>query len=169
MATESSDHQRHNAASAAYKDETVLHKHYVANKQSAHTIADVYNVTSTTIYYWLRKHGIDRRNPKRRTRYTVLGPDEQDELRRLYVDERLTAHEIAVKYGCSAGTVYNRLQEFNIETNPPLPKDQLQELYCDRDYSMQQVAGELECSRQTVRRSLCKHGLLEKEDASETQ
>lgn len=163
MASNSTPHQRHNEASAPYKQEAVLRKEYVTDERSAHQIADRYNVTASTIYYWLRKYEIRRRNPKRQQRYTVLGPDEQDELRRLYVEERLSAREIAEKYECSMATVYNRMQEFGIKTNPPLPEEKLRQLYCDRGYSMQQVAYELDHSRQKVRKSLLKHEIISPE------
>lgn len=161
MSTDSTTRQGHNEAVAPYKQEVVLRTQYVEEERSGNELAAEYDVSPATIYYWLRKHGITRRNPKRQTQYTVLGPDEREDLRRLYVDERLSAREIAEEYDCSIGTVYNRLQEFDIETHPPLPEATLVELYVDRGDSMQAIADELECSRTTVRNSLAEHDLID--------
>ena len=49
---------------ARYKIESQLRRHYVEKEKSQQEIADEWGCGRNTIYRWLKKHGIDRKNRK---------------------------------------------------------------------------------------------------------
>jgi hypothetical protein len=61
-------------------------------------------------------------------------PIDADLLKRLYVDERLTAEAIAARLGCSPITILRRLRRFGIPARPrgPLPGQGARHRLCRR-------------------------------------
>lgn len=93
---------------------------YVDKWMSYEAIAEIYKVDKTTIPYWLKRHGINRRKNSE----TFLGKDfyepTKDELESLYCEQLLSTSDIATVYNCSSGTISKRLKENGIELRPNL-------------------------------------------------
>src|SRR5712692_9034448 len=64
--------------------------------------------------------------------YDSIGPEL---LKRLYVDERSTAAEIAARVGCAPITILRRLRRFGIPTRPRGPSHQAKTLNGDTKWS----------------------------------
>jgi predicted DNA-binding protein YlxM (UPF0122 family) len=93
-----------------------------------------------------------------------------EELVRLYLDEAISAPEIASQLGCSVGTIYTRLEECRIPTRSmseaailnrgiELSCDELHSLYLDQELTIYEIAGQYECSPVTIHRRLAKCGI----------
>lgn len=66
---------------------------------------------------------------------------EADELKRLYLDERLTIEEIAEHFNCSPTTISRRLDELNIPKRPPGPDLNRDEFSCEWSADLAYVIG----------------------------
>lgn len=85
---------------------------------------------------------------------------DEDRLRELYVDERLSCNSIADRWDCNDETIRRWLVEFDIDRRevghsryseyPWREKETLENLYIGQKLSMQKVADRLGCNSQTV-------------------
>src|SRR3989338_4113311 len=87
------------------------------------------------------------------------------ELRHLYGREGLTTYQIAKRYGCCQGTVWNRLKEYGIKTRSPwnatdLTKEKLENWYVIQKLSTWEIEKRYGYSRGTVHRKLQEFGIL---------
>jgi AraC-like DNA-binding protein len=80
-----------------------------------------------------------------------------DEIRRLYIDRRWTAAEIASHLDCETSTVYARLHRLSVARRPARPRhdirpdtNDLRELYVANRLSLRQVAERFDVSAQAV-------------------
>ncbi|HEX9721998.1 MAG TPA: hypothetical protein VGA53_01915 [Candidatus Paceibacterota bacterium] len=81
------------------------------------------------------------------------------ELRHLYEKEKLTTYQIAKRYGCCQGTIWNRLNEYGIKTRFPwnatdLTKERLQNWYLVQKLSTWEIQKRYGYPRGTVHRKL---------------
>lgn len=88
-----------------YLSEAEIRDLYVGQGLSQQEIAARYNVTQATVSNWLRKYGIAAASPG--GRISILLPN--DEVRRLYVDEKQPMVSIAKHFGCGESTVRQNL------------------------------------------------------------
>jgi signal peptidase I len=66
---------------------------------------------------------------------------EADELKQLYLDERLTLEEIAGHFNCSTSTISRRLDELGIPKRPPGPDLHREEFSCEWSADLAYVVG----------------------------
>lgn len=148
-----------------------LKREYVEKHKPATEIADACDVTSDTVYSWLRKHDIEVRT----TSESVCGKALQklsnpDWLREKYINEGLGLKAIGGELDVAGTTVIRWLKKHNIQTRPhPLQKtDADLEKLNDREYlreqyrqghSMAQIADEIDCHTDTVWRRFVKFGI----------
>jgi IS30 family transposase len=93
----------------------------------------------------------------------------EDELRRLYLEEKLSMEAIAKRYGCSMGTVRNELVRKGIRPRTPaeaaalksirIPKEQLEKMYVEQQMSGPEIAKALGCDPGVIYRELRRHGI----------
>lgn len=76
-------------------------------------IADELNTAGSTVYHWLKEHGIPTTESSKSDLDDRL--DDPEWLREKYHGEGTTLAEIAEDTGCSGMTVSNRLREHDIE------------------------------------------------------
>ncbi|MBI1984872.1 MAG: LAGLIDADG family homing endonuclease [Candidatus Wildermuthbacteria bacterium] len=87
------------------------------------------------------------------------------ELQRLYKKEGLTTYQIAKRYGCCQGTIWNRLKEYGIKTRFPwngtaLTKAKLQHWYVLKKLSTWEIEKRYGYPRGTVHRKLKEFDIL---------
>ena len=87
-----------------------LRRLYVEEKRSAAKIAKIYGCNIKTILKRLRQIGV-----KIRSRGTVPLELPEEELVRLYTEEKLGSSEIAKRFGVSYPTILRRLEKRGIE------------------------------------------------------
>lgn len=98
-----------------YRDETTLRELYKDKQLSIGEIAEELDSDRSVIWYWLEKHGIERRG------FDAYADDRPDELlngdflQGLYHGQELSTREIAERIGCSGRTVSRYLHEHGIE------------------------------------------------------
>jgi len=86
-------------------------------------------------------------------------------LKRLYEACGWTAAHIAEHYGCSVGTVLNRLRLSGIALSPPgrpvveIPRSELEALYLEQRLSLRQIARHYGCDHSTIKNKLEEYGL----------
>ncbi len=99
----------------------------------------------------------------------------EHELRHLYEELGLSSDQIAEKYGCSAGTVLNRLHEYGIALSPAgrapveISKPELEELYIGQGMSLRQIAKRYGCDHSTIEKKLKEYGLRRRTYAEANQ
>jgi len=94
-----------------FYDPDWLRHHYVNLSLTTTEIGEMAGVHRDTILYWLRKHGIPRRQAGYRLR---MRPEEVAKLRRLYHVERRSSRDIAAKLGHSKDTILYRMKKAGI-------------------------------------------------------
>ncbi len=94
-----------------FYDPDWLRHHYVNLGLTTTEIGEMAGVHRDTILYWLRKHGIPRRQAGYRLR---MRPEEVAKLRRLYHVERRSSRDIAAKLGHSKDTILYRMKKAGI-------------------------------------------------------
>ena len=139
--------------------EDELRRLYLDEKLPPATIAKIFGCNDSTVRNRLREYGIKVRTLSEAMTRIVIP---EDDLRRLYLDEGLSAEEIAKIYGCSGRTVFDRLRKYGINTRCSaikIPEDKLRQLYLDEELSSCKIAEIFGCSDGTVRNNLQKYGI----------
>ena len=90
---------------------------YVDDNQSIPALAVEVGVAPQTVHNWLVAAGVPRRHSAVMPRRDV----DDDEVRRLYCEERRSGAEISKLLGCSAGLVSFRLARLGIERCSRVP------------------------------------------------
>jgi transposase-like protein len=101
--------------SKPWQDEDTLRRLYHDQELSQSEIAEELGTEQGTVSWWMDKLGIETRDTWDHHHDDRLWRDEE-RMRALYIDERMTAHEIADEFGCSSKTVLNWLNRHGIET-----------------------------------------------------
>lgn len=96
-----------------WHDEATLRELYVARELSMEDVAAELGCDYQTIENWVHHHGIETRP---RTPATPDALRDEDELRRLYQQEKLSTYDIADEYACAPSTVHDWLARHDIET-----------------------------------------------------
>lgn len=151
--------------------ESKIRELYEVDGLSAQEIANLLDAKASAVRRMMRHAGIKTRSRSEAMRLRrakqierlVLIPEH--ELRRLYRDIGLTTCEIAELYGCSSGTVNNRLHQFGIPLSLPgrtrvaVSRQELENLYHKQGLSLRQVSAQLGCDHSTIHKKLTEHGL----------
>lgn len=95
------------------RDEGWVSEKYLEDGMSAVEIGDLCGCASQTVYYWLRKHGIEPRDKSISPSYPELA--DRDWLQEQYVEKRKSLVEIGDLIGCSDTAVLSWLRNHRIE------------------------------------------------------
>lgn len=152
-----------------YKNESHMRELYVNRGWGYSKIADEIGSTSTTISRWCKdEHGIEKRD---HLEATESGMDEsfdemrveldEDELRRLYVDENMTQVEVADEMSVKKSVVGNNVQRHGIEKDRRIRIDEsvLRELYQDQCLTQKEIGEKLGHGMSTVGREIRHYGI----------
>lgn len=154
---------------APWRDEETFREAYVDQGIPLPQLADEWGCSHPTLSWWKEHYGIEVDRPRK------PGADpawyDEDALRTLYVEERLSTIEIGDRLGCSHDTVNRELERHGIprrglaeaqigEAADLLGDEEwLHEEYVENGRSTVQIAKQLGCRAQTVIRYLRRHGL----------
>lgn len=89
----------------------------------------------------------------------------REDLIHLYVDEKLTCEEVANRFNCASGVIFNRLREYGIKLRSvgiprlDITTEKLVELYTKEKLSTWKIAEILKCSRFMVHNRLQAFGI----------
>ena len=130
-----------------------LRRLYLDDGLSVHKIADILNVSSSTVCERMREHGIPVRQRK------IIIPDKY---LRMFEAGQITAVEIADELDCTYQVVYSRLRENGIKPSGrriDLPRDLLIKEYVVDGRTADQIAGRLGVNRWLVNNNLKRYGI----------
>lgn len=96
-----------------WRDEAWLRRKYVDERLSIRAIARETVASESTIWRWLKEHGIRARQGGTKGAGGPWG--DEDWLREMHVVRGLSSREIAREAGCSAGTVRRWLRRHDID------------------------------------------------------
>lgn len=104
-----------------HRDEDTLRRLYVDEGMTMSEIADKLDCTTTTVWKWMGRHGIEARDPSeaklvRRDEAPYRDPET---LERLYHGESMTVREIAEKFDVAKMTISRWLRKHDIDTRTP--------------------------------------------------
>lgn len=147
-----------------------LRKLYLEKKFSSLKIAEIYKCGHVTIRQRLRKYGIRVRilSEANRARFNINIP--KKELKKLYLERKISSIEIAKIYYCSPGTIRRLLRKYGIKIrtkseakklfyNINISKKELRTLYLKRKLSCPKIAKIFNCSSFLIRNKLKEHGI----------
>ena len=125
-------------------------------------IADELGCSQATVHNWLNEFGIDTS----RTRTEQAWHDEET-LRELYVESKMTMDEVASELGCGRQAIEEWIHRHDIETrsyNPETPaalqnESKLRSMYLSDGMSTYAIAEQLDCAPSTVHDWLHDHGI----------
>lgn len=98
-----------------YRDKSWLYDKYWRQDMSLYEVADMADVSFTTIQYWFTKYGIPKRNGGRSDAYIFDRTIDAETLERLQYSEGLTLKQMAAEYNVSRGHVRNKMEAFGID------------------------------------------------------
>lgn len=175
-----------------WKNEEFLSRLYIEEELTTTEIGDRLGINSSTVSYWLNKHGIPTRRPNRPEETIEIDEDRipnerpwrnEDTLRWLHTEKGVGTTKISDILGCDQTTVKRWVEEYGIEQGEPnykyeydfdeskIPdekpwrdKSTLEWLYQDEGMGIKKVAEVFDCSRSTVRNWLDRFDLLEDRD-----
>ena len=151
--------------------EMVVRELYESQKLSISEIAERLNCSPSTLRRNIHRWGIKLRSRSEAARIKrAKDPDRlvhipEEELKYLYKELEFSPAEIAEKYGCSKGVVFNRLHQYGIALPPPgrarveISKQELEELYIGQKLSLRQIAERYCCNHSTIRNKLDEYRL----------
>lgn len=93
-----------------------LEEKYVIEKLNLDEISKILNVTTTCVWYWMKKHNIPRREKKQKLIYENIHNEKW--LREQYEIKERSACDIANEIGCSHEVVNRCINEFKINKHP---------------------------------------------------
>lgn len=96
-------------------DKNTLQELYFAKRLPARAIAQRFGVGNTTVFRWFERYGIKLR-PKGLP--NDLRPT-SEELRRLYIEEKLASGDLARRFNCTQTTICKWLSQDGIEKRSP--------------------------------------------------
>lgn len=152
-----------------------LYRLYVEEKLSIREIAERWNVSRQTISNQLSKFGIERRSkgkPPVNIQLRMSEVDLRQHLHQLYIQEELTAKEIADQMNVSPNAIQKRLVAFGFERRSKgkrtlfeslgMSEEQLQQqLHClaEKGLTTQDIADYFNTSYYTISRYLREYGI----------
>ena len=154
------------------KDADWLREHYVEKEMSAGEIAAELGVSKTPVLRFMKEHGIKARSIAERNSHGDVEPLRDAEwVRDHYIEQGLSAYEIAHKLGITSTTVLNWMGRHDIDVRsksqrvskgdiaPLQDKQWLRRQYIDKNQSMMDIAVELGVSITPVRDYLMEYDI----------
>ena len=163
-----------------WRDESIMRELYEDRMMSHPQIAEELDCGVPTVEEWMSKHGIEGRDTGTAVSVEAFGKEtyqklhDEQYLRELYHERRLSSPEIAEKIGCSEPALSVRFSEYGIEMRDRSTRtslgavsqethealrdaDLMEKLYVEQEMSLHDLADELDCSFSTVRTWLNNH------------
>jgi transposase len=112
-----------------YQNPKILRYLYWNKNLSLKQIAKILGTSYSTLYYWMIKHKIQRRKPKK-----IIIP--KTTLLNLYINKNLNTREIANKFRCSDETIRKKLVKYGI---PRKSNSESKTKYPKKDFSKNKV------------------------------
>jgi len=94
-----------------WRDRETMIELYKDEGKSIQQIAEELNTGNWTIQTWLDKHGIDTRESYKHTDFVW---QDKERLRELHLEKQMPASEIADALGCTADTIRNWLDKYDL-------------------------------------------------------
>lgn len=149
---------------APWRDEELLRQKYWDEGMSGPEIADEWGCATRTITEWRHKHGIETKPQNYGEPWT-----DEETLRELYVEKRMSTYEIAEKFDVHDKTIGNALEENGIqarstgsglEPNQPWhDKERVRRLYVEEKLTAEEIGERLGCSKSTILHQLSEFGI----------
>jgi len=151
-----------------WQDKETLKELYVEKGMTTTEIGDMLGCGEGTVWRWLDKYDIERRNRGPQREFTQLA--DESWLWEQYEQKKKTAYEIADELGCTSGNVYYWLRRHNIKIrqkhNGQIPTEEvltdsewLQARWVDEELSCEEIAADLDVSAGAVYYWCQLHGL----------
>lgn len=144
-----------------WRDEDLMWELHVEKALTDAEISELFRCHLSTVGKWREKHGIENHRGHPKEVFEVL--HDPRTLRQLYVEQRLTAQEIADRIDAKACTVRSWLENHDIPRRGAhtrrmegLSQRLLETLYINHDMTMQEIADELDVGMMTVSKRI--HG-----------
>src|SRR5438105_1431347 len=99
-------------------DPAELRRLYLDDGLTIAALAVTVGVAHGTVHQWLMDAGIERRASPSARRADL----DNDHIGRQYVEDGLTAAEIAAELGCATSTIYARLAALGVPRRPSTPR-----------------------------------------------
>lgn len=151
-----------------HNPQTLL-KLYFEEGLSPPEIGEKFGCAGKTICKWLNRFGVTTANQRRQEAKRREDPPWRDrtKLEKLYVEQTMSAVEIAEEFDCKKSTILYWMRKFGIERRstsesleiPPVKKARLEELYFEDDLTQDDIAEEVGCSVPTVCRWMAQYGI----------
>lgn len=149
-----------------WHDRDTLYDHYVTQELTIEEVAEELGGSVATIYKWLKHHEIPRRSSKEAyRRNTPEALKNEEELNRLYWDERMTMQEIADYCGRSLTQAHYWIEKHDIQPRTrggiPVTTDieELSTLYWEKGWTLDEIADREDASHASVIRWFDKAGI----------
>lgn len=153
---------------AKYHEESWLREKYVVEGYTIDEIADLVDVSKSTIHIHLTKNNID----------TSPGKHSDEEwLRQRYIKEKMSASQIGELVNRTGGAISSYLDKYNIETRDPHEGrkagnkyndvEWLYEKYVVEDLTTTEIADLCDCTHTTISRHLEEKGIGVEEQSGE--
>ena len=149
-------------------DREELYRLYVEELNTANQIADIYSVSDTSVFNWLKLDCIDRRGLQSAQLKDKIVPT-TEQLQKLYIDDVGTLTTIGNRYMVTAGTVSRWLNKAGIkrrslsESQMPgkcrLDRDELYQLYTEEIISINKLGEMFGFPGGTIYRWLVAYGI----------
>lgn len=147
-----------------------LKEQYVDKEKTLPQIAEICNVSSSTVRSWMNNHGLETRKSTRELSRDYEKLKDESDLRNLYVSKGYTINEIAEEYGISYKVIRTWLIEFGIElrgvgqsAEMELEKldseEYLREKYVSEEWPINRIADECNASNWAVFQRLNYYGI----------
>jgi len=138
-----------------------MHNLYVRERKGAPDIARELGVSQPTVLNLLREYNIQVRTNREAHLATATEVPSEEQLRKLYIDDRLSTVEIGKKLGVTSGTICHWLRDYEIKrrgfseaqlpTNVNKPsKEQLMQWYADNRMSANDIGKKLGVTGRTI-------------------
>lgn len=135
-----------------------IRKLYVEKHKSIYAIAKQFNCEKGSVKNRLIKMGVPIRDSGKQ-RDDLINKD----IKRMYIEEKMSTHEIARVLKCDHSTIRKRLNNMGVEImgnkRTDIDNDELQSVYTSGDFSVMDLAVLYGCSIETIRQRLIKLGV----------
>lgn len=156
----------------AWKDESTLRELYLEDRLSVSDLADELGCSKSTLYHWMDKFGIERRDPWEQ-RHADEPWRDADTLRDLYHGQGLDIQGVANELGCTYATAQKWMDRLDVErrtagsyqqgTEPWHDESTLRELYLDERMTMAEIADHFGCSLRAISKWIDHHDIPTRE------
>lgn len=125
---------------------------YLDKKMSIGKIAEMFKCSKGTIWAKLCQYNINVRTKSEanKGKYKIEIPEE---IKSLYINDKLSISKIAKRFNCCNRTISQRLHNYNIATGIrkiEIPKKELEDLYIRNKMNIYQIGKKFDCNEVTI-------------------